>query len=65
MKFNVDEWVTYRQFPENPKGLLFDIIDRAVILEILPDKDFYDYRICIDDGTAKIKKVKEENLESI
>jgi len=65
MKFKVDEWVTYRQFPENPLGPLFDIVNRAVILEILTAKDLYDYRVCIDDGTAKIKKVKETNLEKI
>ena len=57
MKYNIDQWVFYDQFPEvesiAPK--------RAVILEVLTRKDIYDYRIFID-GEGKVRKVKEETL---
>ena len=61
-KFKVDEWVDYCQFPESNSELLRSERVRAVILEVLDKRELYDYRIFIDDGTAKIRKVKEENL---
>jgi hypothetical protein len=65
MKYKVDEWVILREFPEDPNVSLYEITVRAVILEVLEKDDQYDYRICIDNGKAKIKKVKEAKLEAI
>ena len=61
-KFKVDEWVEYCQFPDSNYKFLKAARTRAVILEVLEKGDIYDYRIFIDDGTSKIRKVKEENL---
>jgi len=61
-KFKVDEWVEYSQFPDSNWELLKKNRISAVILEVLEKGDIYDYRIFIDDGTSKIRKVKEENL---
>ena len=65
MQFDIDDWVIYRQFPDNPNSVLYDMTEKAVVLDILEDDNFYDYKICIDDGTRKIKKVREVNLEKI
>tara|TARA_B100000287_G_C20520172_1_gene736627 strand:- start:318 stop:524 length:207 start_codon:yes stop_codon:yes gene_type:complete len=61
MKFKVDEWVLYCQFPDITS--LKNNKQRSVILDVLPKESIYDYKIYIDDGTGTIKKVKEENLE--
>ena len=63
MKFKVDEWVLYCAFPD--VASLKDDKRRAVVLEVLRPDDYYDYRIYVDDGSTKIKKVKEENLSPI
>ena len=61
-KYKVDEWVSYCQFPDSSFAPLSDERKSAVILEVLPYGNIYDYRIFIDDGTATTRKVKEENL---
>ena len=61
-RFKIDEWVDYCQFPDSQFGNLKDDQKRAVVLEILGKREYYDYRIFIDDGTSTIRKVKEENL---
>jgi hypothetical protein len=61
-KFKVDEWVLYCQFPDSEHEALKNHKERAVILEVLRKSDLYDYRIFIDDGNSKIRKVKESNL---
>ena len=61
-KFKVDEWVDYYQFIDCSSDRLREMSTQAVILEVLDKNDIYDYRIFIDDGTSKIRKVKEENL---
>ena len=65
MKFKIDEWVYYYPFRDSDFPTLSVQKDRAVILEVLDSKDLYDYRIYIDDGSSKTKKVKEENLELV
>tara|TARA_R110000824_G_scaffold24010_5_gene84987 strand:+ start:320 stop:520 length:201 start_codon:yes stop_codon:yes gene_type:complete len=60
MKYEVDEWVLYCQFPESE--VLKDNKIESVILEVLLNDLFYDYRIYLNDGSGKHKKVKEENL---
>lgn len=61
-KFKVDDWVLYCPFPESEFEALKSERKRAVILQILPHGGIYDYEIYIDDGSSKIKKVKEECL---
>ncbi len=61
-KYKVDEWVLYCQFPDSKFGTLSQDRKPAVILEVLKSQDIYDYRIFIDDGTATVRKVKEDNL---
>jgi len=64
-KFKKDDWVGYCQFLDSSVEFLRNERKRSVILEVLPQEDFYDYEIYIDDEkskTATIKKVKEENL---
>ena len=64
-KFKKDEWVGYCQFLDSSVESLRNERKRSVILEALPQEDFYDYEIYIDDEgsqTVTIKKVKEENL---
>jgi hypothetical protein len=62
MKYNIDQWVYYVQFPEIIN--LKNNKKKAVILEVLDKNSIYDYRIFID-GEGKIRKVKESNLFSI
>ena len=57
MKYDIDQWVLYDQFP----GVTSIAPKRAVILEVLTRKDIYDYRIFID-GEGNVRKVKEETL---
>ena len=61
-KYKVDEWVLYCQFVDSSSELLNKARTEAVILEVLPSGDIYDYRIFLDDGTSTDRKVKEENL---
>ncbi len=55
MKYKVDQWVIYIPFPNDEIESLAKIKKMAVILNILPRDDFYDYEIFID-GEGKIKK---------
>jgi hypothetical protein len=61
MKFEIDRWVYYIQFPEVEN--LKNNKKKAVILEVMENNSVYDYRIFID-GEGKIRKVKEEQLFS-
>ena len=58
-KFKIDEWVLYCPFPESNFANLKEERQPAVVLEVLKQKEPYDYRIFIDDGTSTIRKVKE------
>ena len=62
MKYKIDEWVYYVQFPEVQN--LKNDKKKAVILEVMQNNSIYDYRIFID-VEGKIRKVKEKNLFSI
>jgi hypothetical protein len=62
MRYDIDQWVCYIQFPEILN--LKNDKKKAVILEVLDKNSVYDYRIFID-GEGKIRKVKESNLFSI
>ena len=59
MKYKVDEWVGYCPLPDIE--LFKDERERAVVLDILDDDIFYDYKIYIEK-TGKIKKVREHQL---
>ena len=59
MKYEIDQWVYYVQFPEVQN--LKNNKKKAVILEVMENNSVYDYRIFID-GEGKIRKVKESNL---
>jgi hypothetical protein len=61
-KFKIDEWVAYCGFPNSRTEILRKERTRSVVLEVLDKHDIYDYRIFIDDGSGRTKKVKEENL---
>jgi len=61
MKYQIDQWVYYVQFPEVQN--LKNDKKKAVILEVMENNSVYDYRIFID-GEGKIRKVKERNLFS-
>ena len=61
MKYDIDQWVYYIQFPEISS--LKNSKKKAVILEVLEKNSIYDYRIFID-GEGKIRKVKESSLFS-
>jgi len=60
MKYSIDDWVWYTMFPQLTH--FKDDKIRAVVLELLEKDIIYDYRIYLDDGTSRVKKVKEENL---
>jgi hypothetical protein len=62
MKYQIDQWVYYVQFPEILN--LKNNKKKAVILEVMENNSVYDYRIFID-GAGKIRKVKERNLFSL
>jgi hypothetical protein len=57
-KFKIDEWVLYEP---HPSGKYIALRLKAVVLEVLENDLFYDYRIFID-GRGTITKVREENL---
>ena len=59
MKYKVDQWVGYCPLPDIE--LFKDEREPAVVLDILDDDIFYDYKIYID-RTGKIKKVREHQL---
>ena len=59
----IDDWVLYCRFPDVKS--LVDKKIRAVILDVLDEDSFYDYKICLDDGTAKMMDVKRHNLFSL
>tara|TARA_B100000575_G_C23098306_1_gene633568 strand:- start:427 stop:621 length:195 start_codon:yes stop_codon:yes gene_type:complete len=61
-KFKVDEWVNYCALPD--VEYFKDDLKRALILSVLDNDLFYDYRIYIEK-TGKIKKVRESHLFSI
>jgi hypothetical protein len=61
-KYKLDEWVLYSPFPNAHSEILKNQRIRSVILEVLKDDWIYDYRIYIDDGDGKVKKVKESEL---
>ena len=61
MKYEIDQWVYYIQFPEIEN--LKNNKKKAVILEVMENNSVYDYRIFID-GDGKIRKVKESSLFS-
>jgi hypothetical protein len=61
-KFKVDEWVHYCALPD--VEYFKDDFKRALILSVLDDDLFYDYKIYIEK-TGKIKKVRESHLFSI
>jgi hypothetical protein len=54
--FKIDEWVEYIPFPDNQDSEFCP----AVILEVLKDDLFYDYKIFIND--KGIKKVRQETV---
>ena len=59
-KFQMDDWVSYIAFPDSD----LEILKRsrpAVILEVLEEESYYDYRIFID-GEGTIKNVREDFL---
>ncbi len=59
MKYKVDEWVLFCPLPDVE---LFKNERRPVlILDVLDDDLFYDYKIYIEK-TGKIKKVREHQL---
>ena len=62
MKFKVDEWVLFCQFPDIK--ILANERLKSVVLSILDNDPLYDYEIFID-GSGKIKKVKEHQLFSM
>jgi len=57
-KFKIDEWILYDPYPSGNNTTLRL---KVVVLEVLENDLFYDYRIFID-GTGTITKVREENL---
>tara|TARA_Y100001963_G_scaffold142053_1_gene211053 strand:- start:431 stop:637 length:207 start_codon:yes stop_codon:yes gene_type:complete len=61
-KYKVDEWVHYCPLPD--VEYFKDVRERALILAVLTNDVFYDYRIYIEDS-RKIKKVRESHLFSI
>jgi len=62
MKYKVDEWVYYCVLPD--VEYFKDDMRPALILTVLNNDPFYDYKIYIDQ-TGKIKKVREQQLFSM
>ena len=62
MKFKVDEWVHYCAMPD--VEYFKNDLQPALILYVLKNDLFYDYKIYIEK-TGKIKKVREQQLFSI
>ena len=57
-KYKIDEWVLYDPHIAG-KSAIAQL--KAVVLEVLENDLFYDYRIFVD-GRGTITKVREENL---
>ncbi len=57
-KFKIDDWVSYSLVPGSQSA---SHKQKAVVLEVLENDSFYDYRIFID-GRGTITKVREEDL---
>ena len=64
-RFKTDDWVIYCPFLDSHYENLKNTKIRSVVLEVLSQKDIYDYRIFLDDGKSRIKKVREKNLIEI
>jgi len=64
MKYRVDDWVIYKPFADSESELLREMSSRVLILDLLKNDFFYDYKIYIEE-TQKIKKVREHQLFSI
>jgi len=62
MKFKVDEWVNYCVMPD--VEYFKNDLQPALILAVLKNDLFYDYKIYIEK-TGKIKKVREQQLFSM
>jgi hypothetical protein len=62
MKFKVDEWVYYCPLPD--VEYFKNNMRPSIVLAVLNDDLFYDYRIYVDE-TGKIKKVREHQLFSM
>ena len=62
MKFKVDEWVYFCPLPDVKKFKHERIV--SLILTVLDDDLFYDYKIYIEE-TGKVKKVREHQLFSM
>jgi hypothetical protein len=58
-KYKVDEWVFYCLLPD--VEYFKDDMQRALVLSVLDDDIFYDYKIYIEES-RKIKKVRESHL---
>ena len=58
-KYKVDEWVHYCRLPD--VEYFKNDRQRALVLSVLDEDVFYDYKIYIED-TGKIKKVRESHL---
>jgi hypothetical protein len=59
MKYRVDDWVLFCPLPD--VELFKDERYAAVVLEILNDDLFYDYKIYVEQ-TQKTKKVRQHQL---
>ena len=60
-KFRTDDWVLFCTFPDVDSPLLSSERERALVLAVLDEDRFYDYRIIVEK-TGKIKKVREHQL---
>ena len=63
-KFKIDDWVLYDPYPivrEYTVTQSYVESFKAVVLEVLENDLFYDYRIFVE-GKDTITKVREENL---
>ena len=63
-KFKIDDWVLYDPYPiVREYSVTQSYVEgfKAVVLEVLENDLFYDYRIFVD-GRGTITKVREENL---
>ena len=61
MKYKVDEWVIYKPFANDKSKILREMQSRALVLDLLKEDLFYDYKI-YEEETQKIKKVREHQL---
>lgn len=61
MKYKVDEWVIYKPFPNDDSKFLREMSSRVLVLDLLKDDLFYDYKVYVEE-TQKTKKVREHQL---